>query len=66
MIRDILYKSDILDGLFTQKDFEFLKDTNSKQENIENEIKIADEKRNKIIEKIKNVDVEGEEIKIEK
>ena len=63
MIRDILYKSDILDGLFTQKDFEFLKDTNSKQENIENEIKIADEKKNKIIKKIKNVDVEGEEIK---
>lgn len=63
MIKDILYKSDILDGLFTQKDFEFLKDTNSKQENLENEIKIADEKRNKIIENIKKVDIEGEEIK---
>ena len=48
MINDILYKSDILDGLFTQKDFEFLKNTNSKQEDIEVEIKLAEKKREKI------------------
>ena len=63
MIKNILYKSDILDGLFTQKDFEFLKDTNSRQEELEFEIKKADLKRDKIIETIKKVDIEGEEIK---
>lgn len=63
MLSDILYKSDILDGLFTQKDFEFLKDTNNRQEEVEFKIKIADLKRNKIIENIKSIDINSDEIK---
>ena len=63
MIKDILYKSDILDGLFTQKDFEFLKNTNSKQEDIEVELKLAEKKREKIIETIQQIDINGEKIK---
>lgn len=63
MLKDILYKSDILDGLFTQKDFEFLKDIDKKHESYENEIKNIEIKRDKIIENIRKVDVEGEEIK---
>lgn len=63
MLSDILYKSDILDGLFTQKDFEFLKDTNNRQEEVEFKMKIADLKRNRIIENIKNVDIDSDEIK---
>lgn len=63
MIKDILYKSDILDGLFTQKDFEFLKDSNSRQEELEFQIKMAGLKRDQIIEAIKKIDIEGDEVK---
>ena len=58
MIKDIIYNSDILDGLFTQKDFEFLKETNNRQEEIEYAIKVADMKRDEIIEQIKKISVE--------
>jgi len=52
MIKQILYNSDLLEGLFTQKDFEFLKDSNSRQEEMEYELKVAGLKRDKIIESI--------------
>ena len=63
MINDILYKSDILDGLFTQKDFDFLKDSNSRQEELEFKIKMAGLKRDQIIDTIKKIDIEGDEVK---
>ena len=58
MIKDIIYNSNILDGLFTQKDFEFLKETNNRQEEIEYAIKVADLKRDRIIEEIKRISIE--------
>ncbi|MBO5478398.1 MAG: hypothetical protein J6A04_01570 [Clostridia bacterium] len=45
------------------KDFEFLKDTNTRQEEVDFEIKKAGIKRDKIIETIQKIDVNGEEIK---
>lgn len=63
MIKDILYKSDILDGLFTQRDFEFLKDSNDRQEELEYEIKKIDLKRDKIIECINKIDIDSDEMK---
>ena len=63
MLKDIFYKSNILDGLFTSKDFEFLKDTNNKQQELEYEIELADLKINKIIEKIKNIELDENKLK---
>lgn len=63
MIKDIIYNSDILDGLFTQKDFEFLKENNNRQEEVEYSIKVADLKRDKIIEYIKTLDIDDETLK---
>lgn len=63
MIKDILYKTDILNGLFTTKDFEFLKDSNNRQEEIEYKIKMSELKRNEIIEEIQKIDVDSDEIK---
>ncbi len=62
MIKDILYNSNILDGLFTPKDFEFLKDTNNKQEKLDFEIKMTKLKRDKIIEAINRINIEEKEI----
>jgi hypothetical protein len=57
MTKDILYKSDALYGLFTQKDFEFLQKSNSNQEELEFQIKMADLKKDKIIEYINEIDI---------
>lgn len=62
MIKDILYNSNILEGLFTPKDFEFLKDTNNKQEKLDFEIKMTKLKRDKIIETINRINIEEKEI----
>ena len=62
MIKDILYNSNILDGLFTPKDFEFLKETNNKQEKLDFEIKMTKLKRDKIIEAINRINIEEKEI----
>lgn len=63
MINDILYKTDVLKGLFTRKDLEFLRENSNKQEEIEFAIKMADLKKDKVIEYIKKIDIESEEIK---
>lgn len=63
IIKDIIYNSDILDGLFTQKDFDFLKENNNRQEEFEYSIKVADLKRDKIIEYIKTLDIDDETLK---
>ena len=62
MIKDILYNSDILEGLFEPSDFEFLKDSNNKQEKIEFKIKMVRLKREKIIECINKINIEGNEL----
>ena len=63
MINDILYKTDVLNGLFTKKDLEFLKENSNKQKEIEFAIKMADLKKEKVIEYIKKIDIESEKIK---
>ena len=63
MIKDILYKSDILDGLLLQKDLDFLQESHDRQEKLEYGIKMADLKRDKIIEYINKIDIDGDEVK---
>lgn len=48
MITSIIYSSNLLDGLFSNEDIEFLKSNNSKQDKIEYELEIADLKKNEI------------------
>lgn len=62
MIKDILYNSNILEGLFEPSDFEFLKDSNNKQEKIEFKIKMVRLKREKIIECINKINIESNEL----
>ena len=48
MIKDLLYRSDILYELITPNNFEFLNDCNKKQMEFENDLKIANDKKEKI------------------
>lgn len=62
MIKDILCKSDVLKQIFTIKVFQFLEENINEQEKIQDEIKLADSKRNKIIEYIRNIEINEKEI----
>lgn len=53
-MQDILYDLDILNGLFTEKDFDFLKNSNSYEVKIDTQLQAASDKRNKIVEYISN------------
>lgn len=53
-MQDILYDLDILNGLFTEKDFDFLKNSNSYEVKIDTQLQAASDKRSKIVEYISN------------
>lgn len=57
MITEILYQSDILNGILSNEDFEFLRNSNAKQKILKNEIESANIKKNSIIEQSRNIDV---------
>lgn len=60
MLKNILYQTDILNGLLSQNDFEFLKDTSAKQEALKSEIMLAESKREHILQLLKNLDSQVE------
>lgn len=49
-MQNLMYDINILNGLFTEKDFDFLKNSNSYESNIDIRLKSAIKKRDKIIE----------------
>ena len=55
-MQEVLYDLDILNGLFTEKDFEFLKKSNLKEQTADMKLTIAVANRDKIVNYINNFD----------
>lgn len=59
MITSIIYSSNLLEGLFSEEDIEFLKSNNSKQDEIEFAIEMSNFKKEEISKYLKSLEIDN-------